>query len=626
MAHYRIEAELGRGGQAVVFLAEDTRLARRVALKVFTATFAGDEAARARFRREAEVASRLDDPAICAVYDADVVGPTPYIAMRLVPGRTLRAWIDEARSARRRSRRDSSVDLPRRTSSGARVSRLEAAIELIETVARALHVAHEAGLVHRDIKPGNVMVTPDGVPVVLDFGLAREQDAGHTLTEDGAVVGTPAYMSPEQLLSARNRVDRRTDVYSLGVVLYECLTLEVPFDAETHQALFQSILSDEPTPPRRRNSGLSRDLEIVTLNALHKDRERRYATAAEFADDLRRVLDHQPIHARRTPWIVRMRHWVARHPARATAIAAGLAVALVTVGVRSSFQGDLSRFDDERVLNELIATADSSLFHDPGALARMRVWMDECDAVLARTPGHREALAAIEAGASEREEPSAATKALRGSLERILSAADRLAAEPDGLRSRIERRIERERTIRGATTGTNAALWNETIAAIADPTSTPRYNGLRISPQRGLVPLGPDPRSGLHEFAAVASGEVPDRDPETGRLVLDDEVAIVLILVPGGLCWIGAQSEDEAEPNYDPLARPEEAPVVQSELAPYFLAKHECTQAQWRRLTWGGHRVSTVWTRRRVTRLRRGRTRSSASPGPPRTPGCVGTS
>ncbi len=315
---YRIQRELGRGGQGVVHLALDARLRRPVALKLLGGLGPGQELVLARFRREAEVASRLEHPGICSVFDAGVVGNTAYIAMQYVEGETLAARIAAARAGGAPR-----IELP----GGA-----DAIVLLFEKAAAALHAAHEAGVVHRDVKPGNVMVTPAGEPVLLDFGLARDESAeasGLTLTGD--VFGTPAYMSPEQV--AGLRTDNRTDVYSLAATLYECLTLERPFRAPTREALYQEILELEPDDVREHDTSLPSDLAVVLATALEKDLDRRYRTAEELKLELRRVREHEPIQARPISRLGRMWRFSRRNPALAatTAIALGLLVVAFVV-------------------------------------------------------------------------------------------------------------------------------------------------------------------------------------------------------------------------------------------------------------------------------------------------------
>ncbi|MFN0009505.1 MAG: protein kinase domain-containing protein [Planctomycetota bacterium] len=311
---YRILAEIGRGGQGAVFLAEDTRIARRVALKVLASRFdLVSEERRLRFRREAEVVARLEHPGICAILDADIEGDTPYIAMRLVEGRSVAQLIAEARA---KPAADPESTWPPR-----RPLEIRGVLHLFERVARALHAAHEAGVVHRDVKPGNILVARDGAPVLVDFGLARdEQSEVATLTHSGDVFGTPAYMSPEQLAGGGAPLDRRTDVYSLAASLYEALTLERPFEAPSRPELYRRILEEPLRDPRARNPALSEDVRVVLATALERDRDRRYATALEFAEDLRRIREYEPIRARPAGVLLRFSRWTRRHPALAVAI------------------------------------------------------------------------------------------------------------------------------------------------------------------------------------------------------------------------------------------------------------------------------------------------------------------
>jgi WD40 repeat protein len=190
---------------------------------------------------------------------------------------------------------------------------------MVEALAHALHVAHEAGFIHRDIKPSNIMVTEHGRPVILDFGLARDMESSE-LTRTGTLIGTPVYMSPEQIRVDAKRLDQRTDVYSLGVVLYECLALRRPFDAPTLEALYHQILETEPTPLRRLNPIVVRDLAVVVDTAMAKDPDRRYRTALEFADELRRVQERLPIRARPIGPILRLRRWAQRNRALAASL------------------------------------------------------------------------------------------------------------------------------------------------------------------------------------------------------------------------------------------------------------------------------------------------------------------
>ena len=363
--------ELGHGGQGTVYLAEDSRLRRKAAVKILNSTgLVG--AALDRFKREASVAARLDHPGICAVYDVGLEGRTPYIAMRYVEGETLAQRIESTRARATGGEPLSHIELPEsgptmdkvvlppvaappaKTGPPARSRRPPASraadpnapstqvelfriIRLIEQAARAVHVVHEAGLIHRDLKPGNIMVTADGEPVVLDFGLAKDLSGVEaTLTHQGDLMGTPAYMSPEQIAAHRITLDRRTDVYSLGVTLFECLTLQRPFDAPTREGLYQAILTRAVPNPRSLNHSIPTDLKVVLETALDRDRDRRYATALDFAEDLRRVRCFEPITARPAGPITKLARWCRRSPALAIAVfglflvlTAGLVVAVL---------------------------------------------------------------------------------------------------------------------------------------------------------------------------------------------------------------------------------------------------------------------------------------------------------
>jgi len=306
---YEVVEEIGRGGQATVYRARDTRLPRDVALKVLPPAAFVSAARLQRFRREADVVASLSHPGICDVLEADFDGEIAYIAMRFVAGRPLHeAW------------REVAAD---------RVG-VRRAMALIEHAARALHVAHEAGVVHRDVKPANVMVTPEGEPVILDFGLAREVGDA-SMTEPGAVFGTLDYMAPEQLADAPTPVDRRTDVHALAATLYELVTSVRPFAAPTREAVARRIRTDLPKDPRALNPHVPADLAVVLAKALEKDPARRYPTALAFAEDLRRVVAYEPIHARPASAWTRVGRWARRHPVLAASSA--LAASLLTAGL-----------------------------------------------------------------------------------------------------------------------------------------------------------------------------------------------------------------------------------------------------------------------------------------------------
>ena len=344
---FRVVREVGRGGMGVVLEAHDEQLGRRVALKLLPPELAPSPSARARFRREAELAGRLDHPGIATVYGAGVADGHPWIAMRFVEGRTLARSIAEARDAGARGARLGPA------LEGGRAAALRVAACLAQ-VARALHFAHERGVVHRDVKPSNVVVRPDGTPVLLDFGLAIGAEIEDvSLTRTGDTPGTPNYLAPEVVDGSLRRPDVRCDVYALGVALYECLTLSKPFDAPTPSALYRAILSAAVPDVRTRNRDVPRDLAVVVATAIERDRARRYRDAAALASDLEAVAAGRPIAARPVPLAGRVARWARREPRQAL-LASALAAA--TVGV-ATFGGTWWASRDEVHAAERIGRA-----------------------------------------------------------------------------------------------------------------------------------------------------------------------------------------------------------------------------------------------------------------------------
>jgi eukaryotic-like serine/threonine-protein kinase len=268
---YEVGRLLGAGGMAEVFEGRDRLLARRVAIKVLQAQFVRDPSFLIRFKREAQAAASLSHPNIVGVYDTGSENGTHFIVMEYVDGRTLKDAI-----------RAEGPLYPER------------AAEICEDVCSALVAAHARGLIHRDIKPGNVMLTPDGQVKVMDFGIARATTS-ETITQTAAVVGTAQYISPEQ--AQGQTVDYRSDIYSLGCCLYEMLTGTVPFTGATPVAIAYRHVREDPTPPRMLNADVPAPLEAVCLKAMAKLPDNRYQTAAEFQSDLERFRNGQPVQA-----------------------------------------------------------------------------------------------------------------------------------------------------------------------------------------------------------------------------------------------------------------------------------------------------------------------------------------
>jgi serine/threonine-protein kinase len=303
---YQIEAELGRGGMGVVYRACQTELQRPVALKIILAGAHASPAHMERFRAEARVEARLQHPNIVGVYDIGEHEGVPYFSLELVEGGSLS---DRARRQPQPPRE---------------------AAQLVETLARAVHYAHERGIVHRDLKPANVLLMADGTPKIADFGLAKCLDDESGSTRTGSLLGTPSYMAPEQALGRHRTVGRATDVYALGAILYELLVGRPPFLAATMLDTVEQVRTEEPVPPTRLQPKLARDLETICLKCLQKDSRRRYATALELAEDLRRFQAGEPIKARPVASGERLWRWCRRNP-RVAGLSAAVALLLVAI-------------------------------------------------------------------------------------------------------------------------------------------------------------------------------------------------------------------------------------------------------------------------------------------------------
>jgi serine/threonine protein kinase len=291
VGNYDILGELGRGGMGVVYKARQLRLNRLVALKMILAEEHARPSELARFRLEAEAVARLQHPNIVQIYEVGDVRGRPYFSLEFCPGGSLASKLN-------------GQPLPPRE-----------AAALVETLARAVEHAHQRGILHRDLKPANVLLTSDGQPKIVDFGLARIQELPKEdaeLTHPGMIVGTPAYMAPEQAAGETQRIGPAADIYSLGAILYALLTGRPPFQGESVRGTLSQVATKQAVPPQTLNPAVSRDLSTICLKCLEKDPQKRYSSAQGLAEDLERWLADKPITARRATNISRFMRWFRR--------------------------------------------------------------------------------------------------------------------------------------------------------------------------------------------------------------------------------------------------------------------------------------------------------------------------
>ena len=306
---YEILEEIAQGGMGVVYKARHRQLLRFVALKLLLAGPFARPIDLLRFRSETEIVASLDHPNIVPIYDVGEHDRQPYFSMKLIEGGSLAACAERF------------IIYP------------HAAAELLVSLARAVHHAHQRGILHRDVKPSNVLLDLDGQPHLTDFGLARWVAEDKGLSHSGAIVGTPSYMAPEQMVGQRHLVTTASDVYGLGAILYYMLTGRPPFQGQTPLETMQHALEREPKKPRDCNPLVPRDLEIICLRCLAKDPQSRYASAQDLAGDLSRFLDGAPIQARTASRLERIQKWVRRKPAQAALVAvSSFAVAALLAG------------------------------------------------------------------------------------------------------------------------------------------------------------------------------------------------------------------------------------------------------------------------------------------------------
>ena len=574
VAGFRIQRVLGWGSMGVVYLARQESPQREIALKVLRAEALSPQM-RKRFAREAEVLAGLRHPSIAQIhavgFEADDAGGRPWFALEYVRGRPLLEYAE-----------DEALDV-------------RARLELFVQICDGVQAAHDQGVVHRDLKPANLLVEDDGRPRILDFGVAHTTDSENSqtlLTQTGQLVGTLAYMSPEQAAGNGGRVDCRADVYSLGVLMFELLTGELPQSTRGLDipAALRVIREEEPLALRTLRRELDVHLETIAATALAKERERRYSGAGALAADVRRWLADEPIRAQPASLYYQLSKLARRNRGLVTGTATTIA-SLAAGLVLSLFALDRAHVAEARVREELSASQHLADLRGldllrgqvddlwPATAERaddLRRWLQAAEPIVARQVLNRAWLSAVEVATDLREVEIA---------RELVRALDAFTDDAGGPLVTVRARLEFATTLHARSVDDHAQAWHEAIEAIADVRRHPLYAGLRITPQVGLVPLGPDPDSGLWEFAHFGpSGRITTRDARTGRLDFGGDSAIVLVLIPGGEVTLGVQSGAPGLARHDPQAYPHEGPPRSAVLAPYFLSKFEVTQGQYLRV------------------------------------------
>ena len=351
---YDLLGELGRGGMGVVYKARDQKLKRVVALKmILSGAHASDEDMQ-RFQIEAEAVARLQHPNIVQIYEVAEHEGRPYIALEYAAGGSLDQKISGT---------------PQNAEESAR---------LIETLARAIELAHQQEIIHRDLKPANILLTEEGEPKITDFGLAKRLDEDSSQTKSGAVMGTPSYMAPEQAASSAKTLGPAADTYALGAILYHMLTGRPPFQAETQLDTIMQVIGEEPIAPRRLNSTLPVDLETITLKCLQKDIGRRYESAEALAEDLRRFLAREPIQARPVSLVERSWKWARRRPAIAGLIGVSMVALLVVIVGSLWYSAELKREkDDAQLARQEAEAAEAEAKRGRREAESARVWISQ---------------------------------------------------------------------------------------------------------------------------------------------------------------------------------------------------------------------------------------------------------
>ena len=726
---YRLLGEIARGGMGAILEVRDRDLRRRLAMKVILdrsvritkgQTPASGSRALARFLEEAQLTGQLDHPGIVPVHE---LGLDPegrvYFTMKLVKGKTLKRVFDEL------ARGEGDWTQTR-------------VLGLILKVCEAMSYAHDRGVIHRDLKPANVMIGRYGEVYVMDWGLAKilgrddtrdirlSPPLSVTLSEiqsdradrasnapdsplctmDGDVVGTPAYMPPEQAAGRIEDMGPHSDVYALGAMLYHLLSGHMPYVAPEmrihNYAVWHRVQEGPPAPLLDEAKDAPSELVAICEKAMARETGERYRNTTELAQDLSAYVEGRVVRAHAVGAWTEARKWVKRNKPLAASLAAAVVATLVGGAAfalkaqeatraagearEASRRADdkaseaqrareyaeaetakVLRLSDSKRLQELEAAADELWPPLPDAVAALEDWLSRSRDLTSNLPAHRAVLHAMRAESlpwtreqqahdSEthpqapelhemREEFEGLIAQVEGGLEgdawlqaerRIVEFEPALQSMADAVESRRTWRFETAQDqwqhdvltelvqgLEGLQTGlagddstseqhgwsvpkrlrfsrmldqqrvegaAHSRAWSEALPAIRAA-----YPGLELEPQSGLLPLSPDPSSGLWEFAHLMTGDRAVR-ADNGKLILTETAGVVLVLIPGGSFRMGAQSVNARSPNYSPQAANDEAPVHTVRMSPFFLSKFELTQSQWMILT--GTNLSYTATRR----------------------------
>jgi serine/threonine protein kinase/formylglycine-generating enzyme required for sulfatase activity len=583
---YRLEQFLARGGMGSLWMAREIATGRQVALK-FLAAWHRDATGLERFQREARLGSELDHPGIVKTFDSGQVEGVPWIAMEYVSGE--RSLEDAIRTEVER-------DMPG-------PAWYERVTRWCIEIADALDHLHAAGYTHRDLKPSNVLLDRGDRARLSDFGLAGSIQTSE-LTSSCTRLGTIAYMSPEQVRG--DSLGRESDLFSFGVLMHELLTLRRPFDGGSPADVARLIGEQEVESLRRGASGIPKALDTIVQRCLSKALGQRPASARAIAEDLRRYVRGEPIRLRPLSWRARVGRWTRRHPSGGIAILAIATLVVVGGAFGSRLHASeyaLSEFEQLQQgpitlqqVSELIARSHHLGPVEPSSLPALRAWLDDAHELLAREhvftmpsghrhPGLRDLVATYgKAG----EDDGWAIRQTKAALDALAELGDpETGPVAASVTARygwgVERRIGRaESLVRQFAAGTPARRdWE---AALERMRANPAYGHVTIEPQVGLIPIGPDPTSGLEEFWHLLSGARPERD-EHGSIVMTPGTAIVLVLLPGETFWFGRQKEDPNAPNFEVTGDAnQENQLLQAYQRPIFASKFELTVAQWERM------------------------------------------